>query len=345
MEATLVCKSVTHTYTSPEGVVVVVLGVPAWCAVGAEGREECSYDWDVADRLDNVIREALLRDSTPGTVHTMFWGKEAPEIPVDLEIRFRGPEIVYGKTTIRVWRSALERVSSAFRIVARALSERRGLSPRELPSPVIGFVGHGSLTIGLRAAEQGSLFSLDELPPDVSLAAMRLIVDASTWLEGEEGALPGEVLADPMLLDAALEAVGELAPGPNEPIHVVELVPRFRRPEWRRKISLAPGLREKVTASRMKIAVGSGEARQITLVGVIDTLKLDGEFHMREISQGEPSWGRSTATWLYGGAMLPSLLRFFGQKAKVTGIQRMERGRWLQKLEALDVSAPDEPKV
>jgi hypothetical protein len=59
------------TYTSPEGVVVIVSDVPMETVVMPDGTPHKTYSMAVAMRLDELLNRALEQDSTPGTVQRL----------------------------------------------------------------------------------------------------------------------------------------------------------------------------------------------------------------------------------------------------------------------------------
>ncbi len=334
MQRKSVSKKITHAYTSSQGVVVVITGVPALCAVDSDGREECVFEWKVARRIEELINNSIR--SNPATmVHVLSWDATEIEIPADVEVRVKGPGMQYGQARLSVWRTAFERVAIAYRSIAKPFAQQRGI--QDIPSPVVAFAGPGSLSIGLKAHSNLSLFDPQDLPPDVVTQVLNIIIDVSAWLNGDEQALPEDIRNNPILLDASLRSVAELAPSEREDGQAIELISRRERSGKVVRAVLTGETRKLVTKRRMDIALESSESRPVTLTGIVDVIKLNGEFHMRDVAETIVEWQRPVATWTYQRDMLPDLLRFFGQRVRVSGIQRKHRDQWSQKLEALDV--------
>jgi len=283
------------------------------------------------------VDEAIRSDPTPGSVHPVRWDKDVAEVPVDLEVRFRGPNIGYTTSTVAVWRSAFDRLSVAYRVVANALADERNLPIASIPSPVVAFVGQGSVIVGLRAHEQVALFPSTNIDTGLALDSMRLMVEASSWAQGDDEALVTVAEANPILLDASLRAVEELAPASDEDVRVVELIPRFDSPVSRKSIELTEVSRKRVVDRRAKLFPGTEDARSITIVGVIDGMKLHSNVHMELSSESISKFGHSTAQWRYDADMLPVLLRSFGQRVLVSGMQQRLRGRWSSSIRVLDI--------
>lgn len=323
---------------------MVVQGVPASIGTGAAGEAERFFDRGVARRLEELTRNKLLEDPTTGKVHIISWSDQAVQPSADVEVRVRGPNISYGTASLKVWRSALDRVAAAYRTVAGSIAEAQGLGLKELPSPTVAYAGSGSLVIGLRADPQAGLFP--GIPRDLAFEALKTIVEASEWVSSDMTSAPP--FGDPNLADAVLEAVAELAPSRQEEGLFVEIVPYYREARERfagkvRAIRLTPETRRRVASLRVQIALEDGEARQITLRGIISSISIDGVFHMREVKSLVPNWVAKTARWEYPESLLSELVRYFPERKPVTvsGVQKRVGKKWSGKLRALEILPED----
>jgi hypothetical protein len=336
-------KSVTHTYTSPQGVVVVVSGVPATVVSDSDGKPVSSYPFKAALKLEEIIQDAMRRDASPGKVHTIPFDN-APAAPVaDIEFKIRGPQILPGETSLKVWKASFDRISLAVKNISKTLAEHRG-SPLP-PSPPVAYALPGSLIIGLKSSGQNALLKdSSSTPEDVSLESMRLMLDASRWVEGDETALSSEVLQSPRLMEAALRAVEEIAPREGDSIVSVELSDkRFRSSEDaetanNNRVTLKAGSRERATKRRIEIALKDGSTRSIAMRGIIDQLKLDGIFHIKEVSSESDLWKSPVAKIRYPEHLRTEIHRLFGKQVTLEVIQREINGTWSDALEVLSIS-------
>lgn len=334
-------RRVTHTFTSADGVVVVVQGVPA--EVFVEGDDEHTmYDADVAFRLDELIRDALLASPTPGSVMSLAFDATSAKPVADLEFHLTGASVRYGEASVKIWRLALDRISQAYSGLAQTLAEIRGVPFKDVPEGIIAFAGDGSLVFGLRAGDASAMFDAPMLPTEVSMEAMRLIVDAKARLETTSEAFDSE--DDAKVMTAALWALEELSPSGSDGIDAVRIVPTGPNMRGRSEVTLVPGTRKLAAERRLAVRTKSDGVRAVTIAGTIDQIRLGAEntFHVHDLIMAPENWG-TVAKVTYTDVLLDDLLAAFRARepVTVTGLQRQRAGRWLPTLEAISLDVSD----
>jgi len=346
-EPSVLKKPVTHTQSTSDGSVVVVTGVPATVVTHLETPDEVSYSLDVAERLEQLISDALTASQRPGAPVFVSWEDGAPLPAYDLELRFRGPGATYGSAGIGFWEKMTTRVNSAFGIVSRSVGRLRGVTPSD---PHVAFVGPGSLRIGLRSRQAEPLFSNTSTPDEVSFEALRILAQAPVIIEGQvrDDSLLG---SDPTVTHAALRALEVLAPSPRNPRQSVEIIPSPTVFPNVRASVLTADMVPDIRSRRRELAAGSEEHDEIVVEGMIDKVTADGLFHLRGVAAIEGDWGRSkTAEVTFADDQFDEVVGYFRDRSRVRVYGQRELGlggreRRLQ-LKALDpVSVDDETRA
>lgn len=337
-------KAVTHTQAMADGSVVVVTGVPAIVVAYEEGPDEISYSLDVAERLEQLISDALTATPGPGAGVVVRW-EAGVTLPVfDLELRFRGPGASFGSASIAFWEKMTARVNSAFGIVARSLARANGLT---VSTPQVAFVGPGSLRIGLRSRHTEPLFADARTPDELGYEALRILAQAPTVLEGgmQAGLLLG---SDPHVAHAAMRALEVLAPTSRHPRQAVEILPSPTAfPQLRASILTADML-PLIRTRRSELFADGLSMEEIVIEGQIYKVSADGLLHLRDVETVEGAWGKAkTAEVMFGEDDFGEVVGYFRDRSRVRVYGQRElglgaRGRRLQ-LKALHpaIEPPD----
>lgn len=316
-------KPVTHTQSTSDGSVVVVTGVPATVVTHLEMPDEVSYSLDVAERLEQLISDALTASPRVGVPVVVRW-EDKTTLPVyDLELRFRGPGASFGSASTGFWEKMTTRVNSAFGIVGRSLGRLHGVTPSD---PHVAFVGPGSLRIGLRSRQSEPLFSDVSSPDEVGFEALRLLALAPALVEGEvrDDSLLG---SNANVTHAALRALEVLAPTPRNPRQSVELIPSPAVFPNLRATVLTADMVPAIRSKRKELASGSDEHEEIVLEGLIYKVAADGLFHLREVAAFEGAWGRSkTAEVAFADEDFDEVVAYFRDRARVRVYGERELG-------------------
>lgn len=326
---------VAFTHTVPNGAAVIVLGVPARVFLDHESREQYDFNIDVATRLQNMVWQAL-RTNPSAPYQVLAWDEEVSAFQAELELRILGPGIRYGQATLGVWRAAFERLAAAYRLLGKRIAEKRNVAPP--PYPAVSYVGPGSLTIGLSESPQVSLFPKMDIPASVASDTFRMIVEVCNWVEGRRP-MPPELEADDVAQEIALMTVEQLASLSREEGKeeiAVELSSPWIRYGDHGRVRLTAETKRRVTENRLEVAARFRDVERVRVEGVLDTIRLSGEFHLKDISSEQVT--TRTVSCTYVPDMLQGLLRNFGQRVTVTGLK--PRGPRVRKIQAIDVSTP-----
>lgn len=328
-------RETTYTHTAPGGTVVVVTNVPAEVYTDSEGREDILYKIDVAARLDNAIRAALMT-AEPGSLNLLSYANGAAvtsALPgADYTLKFDGPAENVSHPTIQTWRLVMDKAYTAFKIAAKSVTEKT--SAALFPSVV--FFARASIIVGVRTTEQGRLFEMEYGRDDVAEKTLRLLMDTSLWLD-KKGELPAEIADDPAAVEKLLRAVEELSPTDAETTVVLQ---RFGYPQT---AGFNREKREVARQKRIEIRLMSSQtSRSLQLVGRIASLDVLGKVTLRDIEK-TALWQWNTATCTFESDLLPRLLENFGRRVIVSTIQDKEPKNWSRHPEVLDVIRPQSP--
>lgn len=329
-------KTVTFTRTTDDGSVVVVTDVPATVARFDEAGDEVSFSLDVAERLEQMVSDALAATPGPRAKQIFSWADGPSLPPSDLELRFAGPNARYGTADIALWEKVTKRVDSAFKVIAR---EVRRIRNTEVALPRVAYVGSGSLRIGLRSRDYDPLFEGMTTPDEAGLEVLRIIAEAPMLLEhGATLNSPWE----PRLFHAALRALEVLTPSSRDKNSSVEIIPSTLQFPNVRRTTLHADLIPAIRTRRRALTEEHESKREVALDGNIDSVSVDKQFHLREIDAVDGDWGHhTTADIHFGEDMFEDVVELFREKTRVRvyGVQSIAPGADARKLELVAIDA------
>jgi len=306
-------RQVTDTYTAPSGVVVVVTGVPAHVFVNEDGREQITYDYEVAERLDIFNTVALNEGGEPGQVKVYSFNQHVTAPMSDLQFRIVGEGIHFGSTPLKVWKKAFDRIYYAYTSLSKTLANALNFSvpvgPRVALSP-------GSLVIGLRASDQKPLLPdlIDQ--SDVVGQTLTLLMDASKWLETEDDASLPELMRNPQVFDAALRAVEDIAPSERDEAEVVELLSEQKGKRVRTRLTSVT--RKKAIEKRIDHIVKQEKASRLEFKGKLYAINMDNRLEIREINHSD--LGRTKLKLTITEMQRTEVLALFGRQVRVVSL-------------------------
>ncbi len=305
MEDALVERKITYTYTAPNGVVVVVTGVPALCDSESDD-EFCGFTEEVAERISELVYASLSSNPQPGAVLNIKFTDDPADVKpdIDLEVKVSGPGLILGRVSVAVLQKLLDNINDAYRRAAGVIARKRGIASP--PSPQVAFLAPGSLVIGLRSGDSEPLFP----ETNVGKEALDLILKGAEW--AHRGVPEGE---DPDLIVAAIEAVKQLSPGPREEFKVQLIKYANRKPVS--LTELIPELKEKAAAIIEEITAMNRSKQPVHFVGLLDQIKLDGKAHLRQLAQKPQDYHKQTLSFSYPEELLDDLLEYFGKVVHV----------------------------
>jgi hypothetical protein len=331
-------EHVTHTYTSPVGAVVVILGVPA--LIDLENPQDYAFTRIVAKRVQEIIQDSLALNSAPNSVTSHAYEDNVNLPAATVEIIFRGEDVQYGRIPLRVLRQSLERVDSSYHLALSGYSEHKNLHVEQLSEPIVLYLRKGSLVVALRSTDQPSPFA--EVI-DAGYESMRLILDTVAWLNGDKNALGHGITDDSELFDSLLKAAEVLAPTERDVFREVEIVATSRdKPKSsnpiRERVALSTDTRLRAATERRIIAQKVSRTRQVVFTGVIDGLKerdvdtREGIVHIK-VKTSPEDFTSGVAEFVYDNIMLRGIVRAFdrGGEHQFRALQREVRGKWRSK--------------
>lgn len=333
-------KNVTYTYTSPEGLVLVVTGVPAIVQEDGKGAELIRYKPAVSRVLFRYLKEAQSIFTEP-TIYATSFEEASFGVSVDVQIRFAGPKVRYEDLDIQQWQEATNLLYRSYHKIGATVKETRG--SKSVLYPTVKAITRGSLVFGLKAKPQVNVqpplpFAFEgqsvaeELPPE-EVQILQLLIDGHALIAG--GPEPeNPLLSHPQIRLATYKAVELLSPREKSDIEEIQIIPKSSVVARTETVVFTPSTYQKAKHKVAELEANpideKKDRRDIVIVGQIGTLNRAGRMTIvnLEVNYPEDKLYKTTAIFIDG--IFEKLTDFFKAKKRVLfrGIEFRTNEKW-----------------
>lgn len=319
---------VTHMYTAPSGVIVLIRDVPARVTF-RDNTRKIGYQPSVARHLQALIKTALAYSGEQKIIELTYTNTlSLPD--ADYRFRFQGPGARLYGATIKTWRLVFDRSYNSIKLALKGATGKAISSAM----PDVAFFAPSSILLGIRTTDKKHLFDFDYDSSEQSDKALRLLIDTSLWLERKRE-LPDSITSNYLVIDSLLRAVEELSPG-NDGLNVVlertngGISTLFNQ----EKGNLA---RERRVQLRLQNAL---QLHPFEIVGRVTRLDESGRVTLRDVAKNS-FIERKVVACKFNAGLLPTLLENFGHVIRAIAVEETKPGIKRGQPELLDVVRVD----